>query len=117
MILGVSKPIKAISTVTLSLMPVAIICQRGSCAMMGVHHPVMSMEHQYFLTEDKPAIRDASHRMPSYFGCPISDYYCRHALKKRFARLGFMICSGVHVAWGMDGIDPRIYFVNVTLPR
>ena len=33
-------------------------------SMMGVHHPVASMEHQYFLTEEIPAIRDAGHRMP-----------------------------------------------------
>ncbi|MEP2473610.1 MAG: FAD-binding oxidoreductase, partial [Paracoccaceae bacterium] len=45
-------------------------------AMMGVHHPVTSMEHQYFVTEDIPAIRDAGHRMP-LLRCPISDYYCR----------------------------------------
>ena len=45
-------------------------------AMMGVHHPVMSMEHQYFVTEEIPAIRAAGHRMP-LIRCPISDYYCR----------------------------------------
>ncbi|MEO1552063.1 MAG: FAD-binding oxidoreductase, partial [Pseudomonadota bacterium] len=33
-------------------------------AMMGVHHPVMSMEHQYFVTEEIPAIVEAGHRMP-----------------------------------------------------
>ena len=45
-------------------------------AMMGVEHPVTSMEHQYFVTEEIPAIRDAGHRMP-LLRCPISDYYCR----------------------------------------
>ena len=44
--------------------------------MMGVHHPVASMEHQYLVTEEIPAIRDAGHRMP-LLRCPISDYYSR----------------------------------------
>ena len=43
-------------------------------AMMGVEHPVASMEHQYFLTEPIAAIADAGHRMP-LIRCPISDYY------------------------------------------
>ncbi len=78
-------------------------------AMMGVHHPVMSMEHQYFLTEDIPAIRDASHRMP-LLRCPISDYYCRQ--EKNGLLVGFyeQECK----PWGMDGIDP--YFVNSLCP-
>ena len=45
-------------------------------AMMGVHHPVASMEHQYFLTEDIQEIIDSGRRMP-LLRCPISDYYCR----------------------------------------
>ncbi|MEO0718917.1 MAG: FAD-dependent oxidoreductase, partial [Pseudomonadota bacterium] len=40
-------------------------------AMMGVHHPVASMEHQYFVTDDIPAIAAAGHRMP-LLRCPIS---------------------------------------------
>lgn len=78
-------------------------------AMMGVHHPVASMEHQYFLTEDIPAIRDAGHRMP-LLRCPISDYYCRQ--EKNGLLLGFyeQDCK----TWGMDGIDPN--FVNALCP-
>jgi dimethylglycine dehydrogenase len=78
-------------------------------AMMGVHHPVMSMEHQYFLTEEIPAIRDAGHRMP-LLRCPISDYYCRQ--EKNGLLLGFyeQACK----TWGMDGIDPN--FVNALCP-
>ena len=34
-------------------------------AMMGVQHPVASMEHQYFVTEDIKGIVDAGHRMPA----------------------------------------------------
>ena len=78
-------------------------------AMMGVHHPVMSMEHQYFLTEEIPAIRDAGHRMP-LIRCPISDYYCRQ--EKNGLLVGFyeQDCK----TWGMDGIDPN--FVNALCP-
>ncbi len=70
-------------------------------AMMGVHHPVASMEHQYFVTEDIPAIIEASHRMP-LLRCPISDYYSRQ--EKNGLLVGFyeQDCK----TWGMDGISP-----------
>ena len=55
-------------------------------AMMNVHHPVASMEHQYFLTEDIPEIVQAGHRMP-LIRCPISDYYCRQ--EKNGLLIGF----------------------------
>lgn len=78
-------------------------------AMMGVHHPVMSMEHQYFLTEPIAAIADAGHRMP-LLRCPISDYYCRQ--EKQGLLVGFyeQDCR----TWGMDGIDP--HFTNALCP-
>jgi dimethylglycine dehydrogenase len=78
-------------------------------AMMGVHHPVASMEHQYFVTEDIPAIAAAGHRMP-LLRCPISDYYCRQ--EKGGLLIGFyeQDCK----TWGMDGIDP--HFVNALCP-
>ena len=71
-------------------------------AMMGVHHPVASMEHQYFVTEDIPAIAEAGHRMP-LLRCPISDYYCRQ--EKGGLLIGFyeQACK----TWGMDGVDPN----------
>ncbi len=70
-------------------------------AMMGVHHPVASMEHQYFVTEDIPAIIEAGHRMP-LLRCPISDYYSRQ--EKNGLLVGFyeQDCK----TWGMDGISP-----------
>ncbi|MEM8952493.1 MAG: FAD-dependent oxidoreductase, partial [Pseudomonadota bacterium] len=77
--------------------------------MMGVHHPVMSMEHQYFVTEEIPAIVDAGHRMP-LIRCPISDFYSRQE------RMGLLVgfyeqdCR----TWGMDGIDPN--FSNALCP-
>jgi len=78
-------------------------------AMMNVHHPVTSMEHQYFVTEDIPAIVEAGHRMP-LIRCPISDYYCRQ--EKNGLLIGFYEqgCK----TWGMDGIDP--HFVNALCP-
>ena len=78
-------------------------------AMMGVHHPVMSMEHQYFVTEAIPAIAEAGHRMP-LLRCPISDYYCRQ--EKQGLLIGFyeQDCR----TWGMDGIDPN--FTNALCP-
>ena len=70
-------------------------------AMMGVHHPVASMEHQYFVTEDIPAIAEAGHRMP-LLRCPISDYYSRQ--EKNGLLVGFyeQDCR----TWGLDGISP-----------
>lgn len=78
-------------------------------AMMGVHHPVASMEHQYFLTEPIKAIEESDFRMP-LLRCPISDYYCRQ--EKNGLLVGFyeQDCK----TWGMDGIDPN--FVNALCP-
>ncbi|MGD1882967.1 MAG: FAD-dependent oxidoreductase [Paracoccaceae bacterium] len=78
-------------------------------AMMNISHPVASMEHQYFLTEDIPAIAEAGHRMP-LLRCPISDYYCRQ--EKGGLLLGFyeQDCR----IWGMDGID--LHFSNDLCP-
>ncbi|MEM9792240.1 MAG: FAD-dependent oxidoreductase [Pseudomonadota bacterium] len=78
-------------------------------AMMGISHPVASMEHQYFLTEDIPAIATAGRRIP-LLRCPISDYYSRQ--EKGGLLLGFyeQDCR----TWGMDGIDP--HFSNDLCP-
>ncbi|MEM9432163.1 MAG: FAD-binding oxidoreductase, partial [Pseudomonadota bacterium] len=45
-------------------------------AMMGVHHPVASMEHQYLLTEPIQAIAEFGRRVP-LLRCPIDDFYAR----------------------------------------
>ena len=78
-------------------------------AMMGVHHPVMSMEHQYFVTEEIPTIREAGHRMP-LIRCPISDFYSR---QEKFGLLVGFYEQGCKT-WGMDGIDPK--FSNALCP-
>jgi len=78
-------------------------------AMMGVHHPVMSMEHQYFLTEPIQKITDFGKRVP-LLRCPIDDFYSRQ--EKQGLLVGFyeQDCK----TWGMDGIDPN--FVNALCP-
>jgi dimethylglycine dehydrogenase len=78
-------------------------------AMMGVSHPVAAMEHQYFLTEDIPAIAEAGQRIP-LLRCPISDYYCRQ--EKGGLLIGFyeQDCR----TWGMNGIDP--HFTSALCP-
>lgn len=78
-------------------------------AMMGVHHPVASMEHQYFLTEDIPAIVESERRMP-LLRCPISDYYSRQERNGLLVGFYEQDCK----TWGMDGIDPN--FVNALCP-
>ena len=79
-------------------------------AMMGVRHPVASMEHQYFLTEPIQAIADAGRRMP-LIRCPIADFYCRQ--EKQGLLVGFyeQECR----TWGLDGIDPG--FANALCPN
>ena len=78
-------------------------------AMMGLHHPVMSMEHQYFLTEPIQGIIDFGRRVP-LLRCPIDDFYSRQ--EKQGLLVGFyeQDCR----TWGMDGIDPN--FVNALCP-
>lgn len=78
-------------------------------AMMGVHHPVVSMEHQYFLTEPIQGIIDFGRRVP-LLRCPIDDFYSRQ--EKQGLLVGFyeQDCR----PWGLDGIDPN--FVNALCP-
>ncbi|MFK7857228.1 MAG: FAD-dependent oxidoreductase [Granulosicoccus sp.] len=78
-------------------------------AMMGVHHPVMSMEHQYFLTDPIEKLQHCDKRAP-LLRCPITDFYSRQ--EKNGLLIGFYEqgCK----TWGMDGIDPD--FVNALCP-
>ena len=79
--------------------------------MMGVEHPVASMEHQYMLTEDIPEILDLEEgfRVP-LLRCPTDDFYQR--AEKKGLLIGFyeQDCK----TWGMDGIDPN--FTNALCP-
>lgn len=78
-------------------------------AMMGVHHPVMAMEHQYFVTEEIATIKEADHRMP-LLRCPINDFYCRQEGTGLLIGFYEQNCK----TWGMDGIDPN--FANAQCP-
>jgi len=71
-------------------------------AMMGVRHPVISMEHQYFVTGPIQRIIDADRRMP-LLRCPVSDYYCRQERQGLLVGFYERDCR----TWGMDGIDPN----------
>lgn len=72
--------------------------------MMGVEHPVASMEHQYMLTEDIPEIVTLGDdfRTP-LIRCPTDDFYQR--AEKKGLLIGFyeQDCR----TWGLDGIDPN----------
>ncbi|MGI9406751.1 MAG: FAD-dependent oxidoreductase, partial [Hyphomicrobiaceae bacterium] len=70
-------------------------------AMMDVELPVASMEHQYFVTEEIPELRDLGHRVP-LLRCPTDDFYQRQ--EKNGLLIGFyeQDCK----TWGLDGIDP-----------
>jgi len=71
-------------------------------AMMGVTHPVASMEHQYFLTERLPAIEALEHRLP-LIRCPTDDFYARQEKKGLLVGFYEQDCR----TWGLDGIDPQ----------
>ncbi len=72
--------------------------------MMGVEHPVASMEHQYMLTKDIPEIvaLGDDFRTP-LIRCPTDDFYQR--AEKKGLLIGFyeQDCK----TWGLDGIDPN----------
>ena len=71
--------------------------------MMGVEHPVASMEHQYLLTEPIPAIEALGDgfRVP-LIRCLTDDFYQR--AEKKGLLIGFYEqgCK----TWGLDGISP-----------
>ncbi len=78
-------------------------------AMMGVEHPVVSMEHQYFLTEPIAEIEALNHRVP-LLRDPLDDFYCRQEKKGLLVGIYEQGCK----TWGMDGIDPA--FANALCP-
>ncbi len=78
-------------------------------AMMGTQLPVVSMEHQYFLTEPIPQIEALDRRVP-LLRCPTDDFYSRQ--EKNGLLVGFyeQDCR----TWGRGGIDPN--FTNALCP-
>jgi len=77
--------------------------------MMGTWHSVISMEHQYLVTEPIQEIINLGHRLP-LLRCPTDDFYCRQ--EKSGLLVGFyeQDCR----PWGLDGIDPN--FANDLCP-
>lgn len=71
-------------------------------AMMDVEHPVVSMEHQYLLTEPIQALEDIDYRVP-LIRCPTDDFYSRQEKKGLLVGFYEQDCK----TWGMDGIDPN----------
>ncbi len=69
--------------------------------MLGVNHPVTSMEHMYFLTDTMPELEALDFRVP-IIRDPGDDFYCRQE------KLGLLV--GVYEqgckTFGMDGIAP-----------
>ena len=69
--------------------------------MLGVTHPVTSMEHMYFLTDTMPELEALDFRVP-IIRDPGDDFYSRQE------KLGLLVGvyeQGCHT-FGMDGIDP-----------
>ena len=79
-------------------------------ALMGVEHPVASMEHQYFLTESIPAIEALDRRVP-LIRCPTDDFYCRQDRKGLLVGFYEQDCR----TWGLNGIDPA--FTSALCPN
>lgn len=71
-------------------------------AMMGLELPVVSMEHQYLVTEPIREIEELGFRLP-LIRCPIDDFYQRQ--EKNGLLVGFYErdCK----TWGLGGIDPE----------
>lgn len=78
-------------------------------AMMGVEHPVVSMEHQYFLTEPVRELVELGHRVP-LLRDPLDDFYSRQEKQGLLVGIYEQGCK----TWGMDGIDPD--FTNALCP-
>ena len=79
-------------------------------AMLGVQHPVVSMEHMYFLTEPIPALEEMDRRVP-ILRDPGDDFYSRQEKTGLLVGIYEQGCK----TWGMDGIAPD--FTMALLPN
>ncbi|MGI9374155.1 MAG: GcvT family protein [Hyphomicrobiales bacterium] len=79
-------------------------------AMMDVEHPVVSMEHQYFLTEPIAELEALDHRVP-LLRDPIDDFYSRQEKQGLLVGIYEQGCK----PWGLEGIDPD--FTNALCPN
>jgi len=69
--------------------------------MLGVNHPVTSMEHMYFLTDTMPEIEQLDFRVP-IIRDPGDDFYSRQEKNGLLVGVYEQGCK----TFGMDGIDP-----------
>jgi dimethylglycine dehydrogenase len=69
--------------------------------MLGVIHPVTSMEHMYFLTDTMPELEALDFRVP-IIRDPGDDFYSRQEKKGLLVGVYEQGCK----PFGMDGIDP-----------
>ena len=69
--------------------------------MLGVVHPIVSMEHMYFLTEPIPQLQAQDWQVP-IIRCPKDDFYSRQEKQGLLVGIYEQACK----TWGMDGIDP-----------
>lgn len=69
--------------------------------MLGVTHPVTSMEHMYFLTDTMPELEQLDFRVP-IIRDPGDDFYSRQEKKGLLVGVYEQGCK----SFGMDGIDP-----------
>jgi len=69
--------------------------------MLGVNHPVTSMEHMYFLTDTMPELEALDFRVP-IIRDPGDDFYSRQEKHGLLVGVYEQGCQ----SFGMDGIDP-----------
>ena len=71
-------------------------------SMLGVEHPVTSMEHMYFLTDTMPELEALDFQVP-VIRDPGDDFYSRQEKKGLLVGIYEQGCK----TFGMDGIDPN----------
>ena len=70
--------------------------------MLGVEHPVTSMEHMYFLTDSMPEIEALDFQVP-VIRDPYDDFYSRQEKQGLLVGVYEQGCK----TFGMEGIDPE----------
>jgi len=70
--------------------------------MLGVEHPVTSMEHMYFLTDTLPELEALDFQVP-VIRDPMNDFYSRQEKKGLLVGIYEQGCK----TFGMNGIDPN----------
>ena len=70
--------------------------------MLGIEHPVTSMEHMYFLTENMPELEALDFQVP-VIRDPLDDFYSRQEKHGLLVGVYEQGCK----TFGMNGIDPN----------